>query len=187
MNDSENSQPWSQPMIVADLPARRAKSFSVIPEDALLKTLAQHLGLRGLRKLRFEGEITPNGRTDWKLDAKLGATILQDCVVTLERVTTRIDEEISRSYFAKLPDIEDGSEIEMPDDDTVELLQSIIDPGVVMVEALILSIPEFPRVEGAELDQAFFTEPGKTPMDDAEARPFSGLKALQEKLENGGD
>jgi len=187
MNDTENTQPWSQPLIVADLPTRRAKSFSVKPGDALLKTIAEHLGLRGLRKLRFEGEITPDGQTGWLLNAKLGATILQDCVISLERVTTRIDEDISRQYVAKLPEVEEGSEFEIPGDEPVEQLQDVIDPGEVMVEALTLSVPEFPRVEGAALAETNFTKPGITPMDDAEARPFSGLKALQKKLENGSD
>ena len=187
MTDMVETPSWLHPFVVADMPTKRATAFSLTPDAELLQIIAYNLGLRGLRKLRFEGEKTPNGRSDWQLTATLGATILQDCVVTLERVTTRIDETITRHYTIDEPEFEEGSELEMPEDENIELLGDIIDPGEIMVEALSLVIPEFPRIEGAELGEANFSKPGITPMDDAEARPFSGLKALQEKLENGGD
>lgn len=187
MSPTTNTPPWSQPITVAELPTRRDTAFSVIPDSALLRVLKDELGLQSLRKLRFKGTLTPNGITDWRLDAELGVTIVQNCVITLEPVTTRIDENISRLFIGKLPDFEEGSEVEMTDEENTEQLGEIIDPGEIMVEALTLALPEFPKVEDAELNQTIFTEPGKTPMDDAEARPFSGLKALQQKLENGGD
>jgi hypothetical protein len=52
-----------------------------------------------------------------------------------------------------------------------------------MVEALVLHLPLYPRVEGAELGELAVTEPGKTPLRDADLRPFAGLAALKDKLE----
>ncbi len=187
MSPNENTPPWSQPITVAELPAQRDTAFSVVPDSTLLKTLKDELGLQNLRKLRFKGTLTPNGRTDWRLDGELGATVVQNCVITLKPVTTRIDENVSRLFIGKMPEIEEGSEVEITNNENTEQLGEIIDPGEIMVEALTLVLPEFPKIEDAELGQTFFTEPGKTPMDDAEARPFSGLKAMREKLENGGD
>lgn len=187
MTENLDSPAWLHPFVVADLPTKRETTFSLAPDSELLKIIADRLGLRGLRKLRFVGELTPIGRSDWQLTAKLGVTILQDCVVTLERVSTRVDETVTRNFTKDEPEFEEGSELEMPDDVSFELLGDIIDPGEIMVEALALVIPEFPKTEGAELGESNFTTPGVTPMDDAEARPFAGLKALQEKLENGGD
>ena len=77
MTDMVETPSWLHPFVVADMPTKRATAFSLAPDAELLQIIANNLGLRGLRKLRFEGEITPNGRSDWQLTATLGATIWQ--------------------------------------------------------------------------------------------------------------
>jgi len=52
----------------------------------------------------------------------------------------------------------------------------VIDPAAVMIEALALAMPLYPRAEGADLGEAVHAEPGVTPMRDADARPFAGLR-----------
>jgi uncharacterized metal-binding protein YceD (DUF177 family) len=143
------------------------------------------LGLSGLRKLSFEGRLEPLGDNDWQLKARLGATVVQPCVVTLEPVTTRIDTDVARMFIHGFVDV-DAPEAEMPEDDTVEPLGVWIDPAVVMAEALTLVLPEYPRAadaQGSSATTVRITEPGKTPMSDAEARPFAGLAALKQQLE----
>lgn len=168
------------------LPARGPVAFRLEPDAAARARLAEALGLRGLRKLRFEGRITPEGRRDWVLQADLGATVVQDCGVTLAPVTTRIDEPVLRRYLAAFPEPEAGGEIEMPEDDSAEPLPEALDLAAVMAEALALALPPFPRAPGAALGQAVFTEPGRAPMTDAEARPFSALKVLKDRLDGSG-
>ena len=138
-----------------------------------------------VRKLRFEGEIAPEGPTDLRLTATLGATVVQPCVVTLEPVTTRIDESVSRLFSTEIPEIPEGDEVEMPEDDTVEPLPAAINLAQIAEEALALAAPAYPRAEGAELGVTQFTEAGKEAMSDDDAKPFAGLKALRDKL--GGD
>ncbi|MGB1722615.1 MAG: DUF177 domain-containing protein, partial [Paracoccaceae bacterium] len=41
-----------------------------------------------------------------------------------------------------------------------------------------------PRAHGADLGEAVFTEPGKAAMRDEDTRPFAGLAALREQLED---
>lgn len=174
----------SHPLRVADLPTTRPTRFELVPDEAALSAIAQELGLVELRKLRFKGEIRAEGREDWLLTADLGATVVQSCVVTLEPVTTRIDEKITRRFVAQLPeDASDEDEVEMPEDDTLEPLGNVIDPAAMMIESLSLSLPLYPRAEGAELSEAQFTEPGKKAMTDEETKPFAGLAALRDKLE----
>ena len=72
----------------------------------------------------------------------------------------------------------------MPDDDTIEPLPDVIDLGAVLAEALALNLPLYPRADGAHLDQAVFTEPGKLPMTDEDARPFAGLAGLRDQLKS---
>ncbi|MBC7181913.1 MAG: DUF177 domain-containing protein, partial [Roseovarius sp.] len=74
---------------VADLSARRPVSFDLAPDAAEMARISEDLGLLGLRKLRFRGTLTAEGRADWLLQADLGATVIQPCVVTLDPVQTR--------------------------------------------------------------------------------------------------
>ncbi len=148
--------PTSQPFRVADLAQNRSTPFELRPDAAELSALAEELGLLGLRKLSFSGQIAGQGRRDWVLTGQLGATVVQPCVV--------------------------GEEVEMPEDDTQEQLGSVIDPGQVMVEALALALPLYPRKEGVGSGDASFAGPGITPMTDEEAKPFAGLAALRDSL-----
>ncbi len=178
---------WSHVIRIADLPGRKPTGFDLAPGASANAAIAAELGLIGLKKLRFAGDLRPMGKHDWRLVARLGATISQPCIVTLAPVTTRIDEDIDRTYVAELPEFNAGSEVEMPEDDSVEPLTAAIDLGALMVEALALALPLYPRAEGAHLSQAVFAEPGAEPMTDDEAKPFAGLKGLRDKLGKGSD
>lgn len=168
---------------LADLTNRRATPFELVPSADERRAVADVLGITGVKKLRFSGQIAPLGSKDWELTADLGATVVQDCVVTLAPVTTRIDETVNRTYLATLPQIE-ATEIEMPEDDTIEELPNTLDLAQVMIEALALALPLYPRSEGAELAQSNFAEVGVTPLTDDDAKPFAGLGALRDRLKN---
>ena len=169
-------------MRLAELRTGRPTSFTLEPTPAERKAVAQELGLVALKKLKFEGTLTPQGRNDWTLQAKLGATVVQECVVTLDPVTTRIDEQIVRAYVKDIPDI-DAAEVEMAQDETVDPLPDTLDLAQVMIEALSLALPPDPRSSDAELGSVAVTAPGMKPMSDDDAKPFAGLGALRESLE----
>ncbi len=173
-------------MRLADLPTRKSTQFELVPTAEERRAIADALGIVGIKKLRFSGQLAPQDRKDWTLNAQLGATVVQDCVVTLDPVTTRIDEAVSRSYVADIPQIE-ASEIEMLVDETVEDLPEMLDIAQVMIEALSLALPTYPRAVGADLAKTTFTKPGVTPMSDDDAKPFAGLGALRESLEKKGE
>jgi uncharacterized metal-binding protein YceD (DUF177 family) len=175
--------PSSTAYRVAELPQNSIKKFEIKPEPAQNDAMATELDLLGLRKLRFSGQIRASGKADWKLSGTLGATVTQACTVTLEPVTTRIDLPVERVYVKNLVQLEE-EEVEMPEDDSIEPLGAWIDPEAVMVEALVLALPEYPRIEGAELGEAIYTQAGSAPMKDEDARPFAGLASLKEQLKS---
>lgn len=156
--------------------------FELVADAAQRAAIAAALNIRGVRKLRFAGELAPMGRKDWTLTGSLGATVVQDCVVTLEPVVTRIDEDVSRAYLANF-DTPEAEEMEMPEDVTSEPLPATLDLWSVAIEALSLALPPFPRSEGAELGEAVYTQPGEAPMRDEDARPFAGLAGLKQSLQ----
>ncbi|MEX5728471.1 uncharacterized metal-binding protein YceD (DUF177 family) [Rhodovulum iodosum] len=162
----------------ARLSQGKAHDFSIVPDAEARAALADRLGLSALRKLRFEGRLMPENRADWQLEGRLGATVVQPCTVTLDPVTTRIDETVVRRYRAGMAEPE-GEEAEMPEDDTEEPLPEIIDLDRVMEEALALALPLYPRAEGADLGEAVFAAPGVAPMTDADAHPMAALAKLK--------
>jgi uncharacterized metal-binding protein YceD (DUF177 family) len=178
--------PSQSALRVAGLSQSSDNTFALRPAPEELTALAESLGLSALRKLSFEGHVVPQGSRDWRLEGRLGATVVQPCVVTLEPVTTRIDTDVTRQYLRDFEEPQE-EEAEMPEDDTQEALGAWIDPRQVMLEALALSVPDYPRKEGAQAGEVVHTEPGQKPMTDAEAKPFAGLAALRDALDKGED
>jgi uncharacterized metal-binding protein YceD (DUF177 family) len=181
-------QPADTRLVTASLNPRVEHPFDLQPDAQTCAALADQLGARSIRKLRFAGTVKATGGRGWRLDATLGATVVQDCVVTLEPVTTRIDTPVTRR-FLPAAEIEPapGTETEIPEDDTLEPLGTEIDLMGVMAEALALAMPSYPRAEGVELGEAVYAEDGVQPMRDEDARPFAGLKGLRDKLAGGDD
>ena len=169
---------------VADLSQNRATRFELLPDPAERAELASRLEILDVRKLTFKGSVSALGKTGWALSAQLGATVEQSCIVTLDPVVTRIDQSVERRF---VKDFDSGleDETEMPEDDTEEPLDAEIDLTRIMIEALTLALPDYPRSESAELETQVFAAPGVAPMTDAETKPFAGLADLKQKLEKG--
>lgn len=178
----KHAPPSPTALRVAGLSQTSPTAFLLRPGPQELSDLAADMGLSALRKLSFSGEVTADGAADWRLTAKLGATVVQPCAVTLEPVTTRIDVPVHRLFQKDYADV-DAPEAEMPEDDTVERLHKWIDPADVMREALMLALPLYPRATDAALGEFVVSEPGVAPMRDEDARPFAGLADLKAKLE----
>ena len=165
---------------LGDLGGRpRAVAFEA--DEAARARMAEALGLDALPSLRLSGRLEPEGRRDWRLDARLEAVAVQSCVVTLEPVETVVDEAVERLYVAGLEEPE-AAEVEMPDE-TREPLPAALDLAAVAREALALALPPFPRAPGAELGEAVFAEPGVEPLTREAARPFAGLAALRDRMD----
>ncbi len=171
---------------LSDLAGRHPREVVIEPNATERAAVARELDIIGIRKLRFAATLSPLGRRDWSLSGQLGATVVQQCVVTLDPVTTRIDEPVRRTYMAELPDPGPG-EVEMPEDDTIDPLPAAIDLAEVMIEALALALPPFPRAQGVEPVDMAASPAGAAPLTDAEIRPFAGLAGLRESLENKAD
>uniref|UniRef100_UPI003B5298B0 YceD family protein n=1 Tax=Roseovarius indicus TaxID=540747 RepID=UPI003B5298B0 len=173
---------------VSGLSPRKPQPFEIVPAPDELQAIADDLGILGLRKLRFTGELSAEGKADWRMDGHLGATVTQACVVTLEPVNTRIEEDVARRFLEEWPPLEEkGEEVEMPEDETIDPLGEQIDLWTVMTEALALALPPYPRADDAELETDSAIPPGAAPIEDEETKPFAGLADLKKKLEDGGD
>jgi uncharacterized metal-binding protein YceD (DUF177 family) len=174
------------PLRLADLPQRRATAIRLVPDEGQLEALADRLGVDAFRKVRFDAELTPGPGRDWTLSGRLGATVTQPCRVTTEPVVTRIEEEVARRYSPDAAEPE-GEEMEMPEDDTLEPLPTVLDLGALLEEELALALPAFPRAEGAGEIDLTAAPPGVAPLSDEAVKPFAGLADLKARLEKGED
>ena len=171
---------------VSTLDTQKPTAFELTPAAPARKAIAAQLELLDLRKLRFVGDIRATGESDWTLKGTLGATVIQPCVVTLDPVTTRIDVQVMRDFIDGLEQpVDEDEEIEISPDDNSEPLGSHIALEAIMIEALSLALPLYPRTEGAELTDSNFAEEGIQPMSDEDTKPFAGLASLRDKLEKG--
>ncbi|MBK4216455.1 DUF177 domain-containing protein [Paracoccus caeni] len=156
---------------VAHLNPRAPTSFALTPDAETREAIAAELGISGLPKLAFQGEIRAEGNDAWALTGRLTARVVQPCVVTLKPVKTALNETVERHYSPHVAAPE-GDEVEMPDD-TLEPLGQFIDLSAAMIEELALALPEYPRADGAE----FEAEEGDDEPADTR-RPFEGLDKL---------
>ncbi len=162
---------------------RTVREFEIVPDADARVGLATEVGVSALKKLRFAGALRPMGARDWELDAMLGATVVQPCGITLEPVTTRIDEPVRRHYLAAL-DTEEAPAVEqeMPQETEEEPLPAVLDLDAVMAEVLSLAVPAFPRAPGAEAGAVHEAGPAIETVSDEDR---AALSALRSKLAGG--
>ena len=172
-----NSAPISHPLRVSELAGRKPTRFKLEPVAAERDRIAKDLAIDGVSALTFVGDLRPLGRRDWQLSAELVARVVQPCVATLAPVTTDIHEAVARRYLAEMPEPE-AEETEMPEDDTVEQLPELRDVAEVMLEALALALPTYPRADGAAVAEFEARPDGAAPLSDTDQKPFSGLADL---------
>ncbi len=168
------------PLRTAQLGRQKNWTIDLQPDASQREHIAALLGLEGVRKFRFTAKLRPAGASDWELTGELGATVVQTCAVTLNPVTTRIDEPVLRRFVTNLPAPE-GLEIELTEDDSLEPLGAEIDITAIALEALSLAVPAYPRHDEAEKSQPLILEsrpPGAAPLQMETTKPFAGLAGL---------
>lgn len=105
------------------------------------------------------------GRTFLKLDGRIRANAIQRCVVTLQPVTSRIDERFEIMFEAEDRSAKD---VVVEFEDVEPLPGDALDIGEVAAEEFALMLDPYPRAPAAALKQAGFG-PGE-----ADRAPESG-------------
>lgn len=171
-------------ILVAEMPSGREIAFSLVFDGDQLKAGSARLDILGLQKVRLTGRLLPQGRSDWRLEGNIGATVTQACVVTLEPVRTRIDDAFTRVFVAQWIEPDADTVVEIGDDQIEsEPLGDEINLMDIALEAISLAMPDYPRSVDAALESKVFTKPGEAPMTDEDAKPFAALAALKEKMD----
>lgn len=178
--------PFRRPIPVRSLNRKRPQPFDIEPEPDEKPRIARFLGVEALRALRFRGELTPSGDEGWRVEGRLQAELVQGCVVTLAPVTQSIDQPVARDFVPEeswtVP-----TELDMDPDaeDDPDPFGTTIDPGLLALESLALSLDPYPRAPGVPPAEFRAAPPGVSPLSDSDLKPFAKLAVLKEKL--GGD
>ena len=152
--------------------------FSLSFTDNELTELKKDLNLVSLKKASMSGKITATAAGQWHLKAKIGATIIQESVLSLKAVTTRIDDKIDMCIIKGHDDAVQNSELELNEDYFIE---HELDLGAVFFENIALSIPLFPKEKGEYFENKVFTAKGIDPLTNDRISPFFILNKLKEK------
>ena len=146
-----------------------------------LAELTQILNIEDLKLFSFQGYFVQLNRNDYILRASFNATVIQLCIISLNRLKTKIRHKIHQPYSAEK--IINRTKYISINYDSLEKeqIQSEINIGDIMLEALSLEIPLYPKKKNAKFDGLTITDSEIKPLDQTLNNPFIQLKELQLK------
>lgn len=120
-----------------------------------LKALAAELGIRSCDGLRAEYSVRRIGAERYLLSGTVAARITQACVISLEPVEQRIDEQFAVELGPVAEDVAAAAAEEMErailgdETDAEPLVDGHIEVGRIVYEHVAAAIDPYPRKEGA--------------------------------------
>jgi hypothetical protein len=170
--------PWSMPVVAAEVP-ETGRHVELAPDEAARQAIAKLAAVVALPRLKATFDLTRRGAEGLRVEGRVLATVVQNCVVTLEPIESNVDEAVDL-VFQPEPGEQLQSE-ESADDagflalDTEEppetLVGGMVDLGTLATEFLLLGIDPYPRK-----DNAVFDAP---PAGDPAGHPFAALAVLK--------
>ena len=171
-------------LILSELSQNKPYRFSLKWKQFELDTYLASMDLRTLSKVTIIGQIKAESGKNWYLTAKVGATAVQACVITMEDVKTRLDKDISRRYFADFASHEATLTSEEELDDEAEAIPEKINILKLTLETISLGLDDFPRKKDIALEPVLSAPKGVIPLTDDAVKPFAGLAVLRDKLKD---
>jgi len=175
--------PFSRPVRLDRLNRAQAFDFDEVPDQETRAALADVLDARSVSKMRFAGVLAPVGDAGWRLDATLGASVVQTCVATLAPVKARVDQKVTRLFLPAEGTVVAEIDIDPEDEEEIEDLPRELDLGAVALEELALALPAYPRAGGGDIEGAFAGPPGAQASDLEPEKPFAKLAILRDRLD----
>jgi len=137
--------------------------------------IARALDLTECRSLEAKYTIVPLGTGRYRVSGTFEAIIAQACVVSLEPVTSAVDESFEATFWPQedIPAPRSG-ELDIDDEPAVEpIVAGRIGVGRLVFECLAAAIDPFPRQPGASIDW-----PSAPPAESSAGKPESPFAVL---------
>ena len=181
-DSSDQVRPFEKRILrIGDLSTSASTRFRFLPHQDVQNDLAREMHVISIAKLRIHGEIWSVSPDEWQLQGQVGATVTQECVISLGNVRTRIDSTVRRRFLADRARVFPGLECRVPDDDTVEPLGEEVDLLELAREVMLLELPTYPRLENAITPAHHTAEPRQSGEPEIE-RPFAVLSEFRDRL-----
>lgn len=176
---TETTPEFSRLVLVDQIPTR-GMEMSVEANAAECAALARRFDLQSVDSLSARLRLKAiAGGTLFRVDGHISARVVQTCVVTLEPMPAKVEEDFDMIFGGEEADAE-GGELDLSFDDAdppEPLVDGGIDIGEAVAEHLVLALDPFPRKAGAA-----FAEPPEAPVEEAEKpNPFAVLERLRQK------
>lgn len=167
--------PWSFAVAVADVP-ETGRRVEFAADEHTREAIARLAGLVKLPRLEASFDLSRQGRDGLRAVGKVAASVVQECVVTLEPLESEVEEDVDLAFRPAAPALPEkpntASYQSIDAEDPPEVMQDgTVDLGAVATEFLLLGIDPYPRKEGVSFDAPA--------TDDPTGHPFAALAALK--------
>jgi hypothetical protein len=165
---------WSVPVEVASVP-ETGRRLNLVADDAARNAIAKAAGLVALPRLEAGFDLTRQGADGLRAVGRISATVVQNCVVTLEPIESQIDEAVDLVFLPDAAPPTAAVEVQVleTDDPPETIRDGVIDLGAVATEFLVLGLDPYPRRPSAVFDTP--------PAGDPTSHPFAALAALKKR------
>ena len=163
---------WSAPVTVAAVP-ETGRRLDLVADNTARAAIAKAAGLAALPRLEAGFDLTRQGADGLHAVGRVSATVVQNCVVTLEPIESEIDEAVDLVFLPDVAPPAEAVDLEalQADEPPEAIRDGVIDLGAVATEFLLLGLDPYPRKPGA-----VFEAP---PAGDPVSHPFAALAALK--------
>ena len=163
---------WSAAVTVAAVP-ETGRRLDLVADGAARDAIAKAAGLAALPWLEAGFDLTRHGADGLRVVGRVSATVVQNCVVTLEPIESEIDEAVDLVFLPDVAPATDAVDLQaLETDEPPEAIRDgVIDLGAVATEFLLLGLDPYPRKPGAVFDAP--------PAGDPVSHPFAALAALK--------
>ncbi len=151
------------------------------------KELAKTLDVVSISQVNAQFEITRWRRTGLKITADIRAEVVQDCVVSLENICSRLHEQAEWFFLPQIrstknTDMETVLQIDPLGGDPADpLVDGKVDLGQLLTEHLCLMIDPFKRSDSVDFETMYKDVQGKTANEFSTASPFAILETIDKK------
>ncbi len=176
---ANDDAPFSYPVKVGHISANPVR-IGLTASTEELQALAKFWDVVSVEYLKSELQVTRWKKDGIRIKGQVEARVTQSCVVTLEPVSSDINEKVEQifvpegSKLARMVTNDEGEIVLDPDGPDIpdQFVGDTIDVGVVVAEFAAMAIDPYPRK--ADVDFEGYGE--KTPFEDKKPSPFAVLK-----------
>jgi uncharacterized metal-binding protein YceD (DUF177 family) len=171
--------PWSVLVPVAEIP-ETGLSQDLVARPEERKAIAALGGLPDIAEIKAELRLLPVKGGTVHVTGRVTGQVTQTCVVTLDPVQNKIDEDVDMVFappsqireLADSMDEDDGESDEERPDPPEPIENGAIDLGKLVTDAVFLGLDPYPRKPDAVFEN-------KVEAPSPDEHPFAALKALK--------